>query len=348
MCIDSWAINKIIVKYRYPIPRLEDVLDELFCSCVFSIIDLKGGYNQIHMKEGDEWKIAFKTKYVMPFGLTNAPSTFKRLMNHVLHSFIGKFVIVYFDNILIYSKTLYEHVEHFHVVLNVLGENKLYGNLKIRLVKNFSSTAAPLNELVKKIVVFKWDDMHEKAFNLVKDKLTNTPLLCLPNFDKSFEIECDTSSVGIGAILMQESKPIPYFSEKPSGAALNYSTFDKELYALERTFQIWQNYFWPSEFIIHYEHQSLKFLKSQGKLQKRHAKWLEFIEMFSYVIKYKNGKENTMVDALSRRYVFLTSLQTKLLGFKIIKDLYANDSDFIKYGILVLNKLLETIIGMIG
>ncbi|RDX65756.1 Retrovirus-related Pol polyprotein, partial [Mucuna pruriens] len=155
---------------------------------------------------------------------------------------------------------------------------------------------------------------------------TNVSLLCLPNFDKAFEIECDVSRIGIGAALLQESKPIAYFSEKLSGATLNYFSYDKELYALVKTLQIWQYYLWPREFIIHFDHQSLKFLKSQGKLQKRHAKWLEFIEMFPYVIEYKNGKENTMADALSRRYVLLTSLQTKLLGFEIIKDLYVWNS----------------------
>ena len=84
-------------------------------------------------------------------------------------------------------------------------------------MKNFSSLTAPLNELVKKNVVFKWTDVHEKAFNLLKDKLTNAPLLCLPNFDKAFEIECYASSVGIWVILMQDSKPVAYFSEKLSG-----------------------------------------------------------------------------------------------------------------------------------
>ncbi|RDY03501.1 Retrovirus-related Pol polyprotein, partial [Mucuna pruriens] len=136
---------------------------------------------------------------------------------------------------------------------------------------------------------------------LCSNKLTNALVLCLPNFDKAFEIECDASNVGIGAVLMQESKSIAYFSEKLSGTVLNYSTNDKELYALVMTLQSWRYYLWPREFIIHFDHQSLKFLKSQGKLQKRHATWPKFIEMFPYVIKYKKGKGNIMANALSRR-----------------------------------------------
>jgi len=211
MCSDCIALNNITIKYRYPIPRLNYLLDELHGACFFSKIDLKSGYNQIRIKERDEWKTAFKTKYglyewlVMPFSLTNAPSTFMRLMNHVLIEFIGKFVVVYFDDILIYSTTLDLHVAHLKSVLCVLRKEQLYANLEKfifckdhivflgfvvsskriqvdeekvkaiqewptpksvtevrsfhglasfyrRFVKDFSTLAAPLNEVIKKIL----------------------------------------------------------------------------------------------------------------------------------------------------------------------------------------------------
>ncbi|XP_010468759.1 PREDICTED: uncharacterized protein LOC104748876 [Camelina sativa] len=111
-----------------------------------------------------------------------------------------------------------------------------------------------------------------------------------------------SSGIGIGAVLMQDHKPIAFFSEKLGGATLNYPTYDKELYALVRALQMWQHYLWPKEFVTHTDHESLNHLKGQQKLNKRHARWVEFIETFPYVIKYKKGKDNVVADALSRRH----------------------------------------------
>ena len=107
------------------------------------------------------------------------------------------------------------------------------------------------------------------------------------DFDKISEIECDVSGLGIGAVLIQDGEPLMYFREKLNGATLNYPTYDKELFALIRTLQVWQHYLWPKEFVIHSDHESFKYLKGQSKLNLRHAKWTEFIETFPYVIKYK-------------------------------------------------------------
>jgi hypothetical protein len=188
-----------------------------------------------------------------------------------------------------------------------------------RLVKGFSSLAAPLNELMKKNMPFKWGKAQENAFNTLKDKLANAPLLQLPDFGKTFEIECDASGIIIGGVLMQERKHVAYFSEKLNGAALNYSTYDKELYALVRVLETWQHYLWPKEFVIHSDHESLKHICSQNNLNRRHAKWIEFIEVFSYVVKYKKGKDNLVADDLSRRYTLLSQLDCKILGLEGLK-----------------------------
>ena len=386
MCVDSRAINKITIKYRYPIPRLEDLLDELHGATIFSKIDLRSGYYQIRIFEGDEWKTAFKTKgglyvwLVMPFGLSNAPSTFMRLMNQVLKHFIGKFVVVYFDDILVYSRSEEEHAHHLQQVLSVLSQEELYGNLEKchfftsqvvflgyvvsahgihvdeskvqairdwpvptsiqqvrsfhglasfyrRFVRDFSTVVAPMTEVLK-AKKFEWNDQAQRAFEEVKCKLTSAPVLALPSFSKVFEVECDASGVGIGAVLSQEKRPVAFFSEKLNDAKRKYSTYDKEFLAIVRALEHWRHYLVGGEFILHSDHEALKFIQGQHKLNPRHAKWVEYLQAFNFVIHHKAGQLNKGADALSRRYLLLSTLESKVLGFEIVKGLYANDEDF--------------------
>ncbi|XP_024009759.1 uncharacterized protein LOC112085027 [Eutrema salsugineum] len=160
-------------------------------------LDLKSGYHQVRMREGDEWKTAFKW-LVMPFGLTNAPSTFMRLMNQGLE----------------------------------VDEEKIKAIQEWPTPSTSISAPSPLTAVIKKNVPFKWGEAQDEAFQALKEKLTQAPVLVLPNFGEMFEVECDASGLGIGAVLHQKKRPVAYFSEKLHGATLNYPTYDKELYAL--------------------------------------------------------------------------------------------------------------------
>ncbi|GKD36728.1 putative reverse transcriptase domain-containing protein, partial [Tanacetum coccineum] len=232
MCIDYRELNKLTVKNRYPLPRFDDLFDQLQGSQFFSKIDLR-----------------------MPFGLTNAPAVFIDLMNRVCRPYLDKFVMVFIDDILIYSKTREEHVEYLRLVLGLLKKEKLYakfskcefwlrevqflghvingngihvGPSKIEVVKNWKSPRTPS----KKCKTFDWGEEHELAFQTLKDKLCNAPVLALPDGPEDFVVYCDASGIRLGCVLMQRGKVIAYASRQLKIHEKNYTTHDLELGAV--------------------------------------------------------------------------------------------------------------------
>ncbi|KAL5538163.1 hypothetical protein UlMin_045629 [Ulmus minor] len=134
--------------------------------------------------------------------------------------------------------------------------------------------------------------------------------------------------LGIGAVLSQDGKPIEYFSEKLSEARQKWTTYEQELYAIIRACQHWEHYLIQKEFILHSDHRTLQFLHSQKSINRMHARWIMFLQRFSYVFKHKAGVNNKVADALSRRPSLLSIMHSEVVGFENLQDVYPTDPDF--------------------
>jgi hypothetical protein len=141
-------------------------------------------------------------------------------------------------------------------------------------------------------------------------------------------VKCDASGFAIGAVLSQEDRPIAYFSENLNEAKLKYSTYDKEFYAIIQALKKWRHYLISKEFVLYSDNHALQFVTQQEKLNQKHAKWVEYMKNFTFVIKHISGTANKVVDALSRKCLLLQEFRVKTLGFDDLRDMYADDPDF--------------------
>jgi hypothetical protein len=311
----------------------------------FTKLDLCSSYHQIRMKGAYIPKMTFRTHeghyefLVMPFGLCNSPSTFQSLMNHVFRPFLRHFVLVFFDDILIYRKTWTNHITHVDRVLHLLSQHQLFlkqskcafgaseveylghlvgkdgvrvdlkkiedmkdwphsKTLKIlhgflgltgyyhKFVKNYGNIATPLTALLKKNS-FNWTPATAQAFQTLKMAMCTTPVLALPDFTKTFVLECDASGKGIDVVLMQEGQPLAFTSKKLSEKNLGKPIYEKEMLAILHAVDLWCPYLLGKHFQIKTNHQSLKYFLEQRISSPEQQKRVTKLFGYDYEIIYK-------------------------------------------------------------
>ncbi|RVW12300.1 Transposon Ty3-G Gag-Pol polyprotein [Vitis vinifera] len=332
LCVDYRKLNRVTVKNKYPLPRIDDLFDQLCGACYFSKIDLRSGYHQLRVRETDIPKTAFRTRYghyefvVMPFGLTNAPAAFMDMMNRIYRPYLDHFVVVFVDDILIYSKSREEHGNSIfgHMVSqegisvdptkveavtkwerpkNVFEVRSFLGlaGYYRRFVENFSRIACPMTRLTRKGVNFDWNDRCEESFQELKRRLTTAPVLITPISGERYTVYCDASKNGLGCVLMQRGRVVAYASRQLKNHEQNYPTHDLELAAIVFALKLWRHYLYGENFEVFSDHKSLKYIFSQKDLNARQRRWLETLEDFHFTLQYHPGKANVVADALSRK-----------------------------------------------
>eukprot|EP01018_Ginkgo_biloba_P033864 Gb_14356 [translate_table: standard] len=172
-----------------------------------------------------------------------------------------------------------------------MDQEKVKAVLEWPTPRNATDVRTPMTECIKG-KVFQWTTAAQRSFEQLKKKMSEAPVLSLPNFDKVFDVECDASGFGIGAILSQEGRPVAYFNEKLNEARRKYSVYDKEFYALVQALKYWRHYLLPKEFVVFTDHQAWKFISSQAKLNTRHAKWVETLQSYTFTLRHKSRKSN--------------------------------------------------------
>ncbi|GJS58875.1 putative reverse transcriptase domain-containing protein, partial [Tanacetum coccineum] len=228
MCIDYRELNKHTIKNHYPLPKIDELFDQLQGSSVYSKIDLRSGYHQLRVRDEDIPKTAFRTRYghyefqVMAFGLTNAPAVFMDLMNRVCKPYLDKFIIVFIDDILIYPRNKEEHANHLRIILELLRYEKLYA--KFCKCDFWICIVQFLGHLI--------DSQGLHVDTAMIEAVKSSPILALPEGNDDFVVYCDASLQGLGVVLMQREKVIAYASQQLKPHEENYTTHDLKLGAV--------------------------------------------------------------------------------------------------------------------
>jgi hypothetical protein len=368
MCIDYRALNRITVKNRYPLPRIDDLLDRVRGAKVFSSVDLCSAYHQCRLVDSDVPKSAFRTPFghfefrVLSFGLTNAPAHFQASINRCFDdSSFRKFCCVYLDDILVFSRSAEEHLQHLDAVFARLAAEQFYVKLrkcefnkrqvqflghlvsaegirpdpaKVRTVLEwpqpkdvhelrsflglanyfrkfilaYGVIAAPLNALTTHFRTA-WTDQELAAFQAVKEALSSDTCLAVPNPDAPFDVFCDASLMGIGAVLVQEGRPVAFESRKYIPAERNYTTTEQELLSVVHAFKTWRCYLdGAPQVTVFTDHRANTFLQTQPTLSRRQARWSEYLSGFRFQWRYLPGRVN-VADPVSRAPQLAASLQ---------------------------------------
>ncbi|GJT01597.1 putative reverse transcriptase domain-containing protein [Tanacetum coccineum] len=346
MCIDYRELNKLTVNNRYPLPRIDDLFDQLQGSSVYSKIDLRSGYHQLRVRDEDIPKTAFRTLYghyefqVMPFSLTNTPAVFMDLMNRVCKPHLDKFVIVFIDDILIYSHNKEEHTDHLRIILELLKKEKLYAKFSKcdfwisivqflgHVIDNQGIHVDPAKiEAVKKLGISYYTyrntpilrtfrllpEIYRRVnFQLLKQKLCEAPILALPKGNNNFVVYCDASLQDLGAMLMQREKVIAYASRQLKPHEENYTTHDLELEAAVFALKIWRHYLHGPKALVMTLHPKLtsQILEAQTKAIKEENIKAENLrgmdKAFEIVTKSAHfipTRETDSMETLTRLYI---------------------------------------------
>ncbi|GJR26391.1 putative reverse transcriptase domain-containing protein [Tanacetum coccineum] len=321
MCIDYQKLNKLTIKNHYPLPKIDDLFDQLQGSSVYSKIDLRSGYHQL--QKGRRYsKNCFQNKdtttyefQVMPFGLTNAPAVFMDLMNRNYLEITSKREIVCKVSSkcisrviscnschLIDSQGLHVDPAKIEAVKNWTSPTTptevrqflgLAGYYR-RFIEGFSKIAKPLTKLTQKNKSYIWGEEQESAFQLLKQKLYEAPILALPEGNDNFVVYCDASLQGLGVVLMQREKVIAYASRQLKPHEENYTTHDLELGAVIFALKIWRHYLYGTKCTVFTDHKSLQHILRQKELNMRQRRWLELLADYDCEICYHPGKANVV------------------------------------------------------